>query len=171
MPRRRIPGVLRASDAMLMINVDRPGMKILMPNKFFDYLAAGRPMIVNLEAEVTDWVRKAECGLVADADRPEDLARVVRELRADPKRAEEMGRRAYQLARDQFDRDELHRGWESILVRAAECVASGRGWMRQEAPGMRSAAEIPFRREGTGRCGGFGNPPRDPKEAPGITGG
>lgn len=118
-PQECIPPILLACDAMLMLNVDRPGMKILMPNKFFDYLAAGRPLIVNIRAEVTDWILSAHCGLLADPGHPEDFARAVRDLRSNPDLAREMGRRARRLAQESFDRAELNRQWESLLAQVA----------------------------------------------------
>ncbi len=118
-PKGDVPGILKACDAMLMNNVDRPGMKILMPNKFFDYLAAGRPLITNIDAETTDYIREAECGLLSDPGDPSDLVRVVRELRTDEAGAERMGRNARDLCARLFDRANLHRTWETVLTRAA----------------------------------------------------
>jgi len=118
-PRGRVPGILKACDAALMINVDRPGMKDLMTNKFFDYLASARPIVVNLEAELTNWMRRSDCGLLADPKRPEDLARVLRELKANAAEAEQMGLRGRRLAEEQFDRAKLHKKWEDVLARAA----------------------------------------------------
>jgi len=118
-PRGAIPGILKACDAMLMLNSSRPGMQYLMPNKFFDYLAAGRPIIVNVDAEVTEWVLGSACGLLADPADARGLACAVRQLRADPERAAEMGRRARDLAVCRFGRHGLHGRWKDVLAGAA----------------------------------------------------
>ncbi len=121
-PRRSVPGILKACDVMLMINAVRPGMQILMPNKFFDYLAAGRPMITNIRSELTDWILEADCGVVAEC--PEELAPALRRFADDPREAAEMGRRGRDLAGAHFDRAALNQQWETVLMRA---IAGGVG--------------------------------------------
>lgn len=119
-PRGRVAGVLKACDVTLTLCADVPGMQYLMPNKFFDYLAAGKPLVANVRAECADWIRRAGCGILADPQRPAGLAEVLLELRAHPGRMRRMGRRARQLARRRFDRRKLNARWETILSRAAQ---------------------------------------------------
>ncbi|KKN11638.1 hypothetical protein LCGC14_1024450 [marine sediment metagenome] len=118
-PRRQVPGILMACDAMLMINSSRPGMGYLMTNKFFDYLASGRPIVANVRAELTEWMLHAGCGELADPDDPQALAEALRRLRDDPDRAARMGSQGRELARREFDRHRLGRRWERILAAAA----------------------------------------------------
>ena len=118
-PRAAVPGILKACDAMLMINRSGPGMQYVMPNKFFDYLASGRPIVTNVEAELTGWVREADCGLVAKPDDPAGLARALERLRADPQAARAMGDRGRALAADRFDRRRLAVDLEKVLAAAA----------------------------------------------------
>jgi glycosyltransferase involved in cell wall biosynthesis len=126
-PRGTVPGILKACDAMLMINRSGPGMQYVMPNKFFDYLASGRPLVSNVDAELTGWVREADCGLVAKPDDPADLARALERLRADPQGAREMGDRARALAADRFDRRRLVVDLEKVLAAAAGLRPEGAG--------------------------------------------
>ena len=122
-PKERIPGILRASHAVLMMNQDRPGMKILMPNKFFDYLAAGRPLLVNLEAEVTTWIRRADCGVCLAPNDPATMKEALALLRNDPARAQRMAANARRLAEEHFDRKVLNVQWEQVLQEAAASQA------------------------------------------------
>ncbi len=119
-PQKEIPGILLSCDAMLMINSSLPGMQYLMSSKFYDYLASGRPLIINVQAAVTDWITRADCGLLCDPSRPEDFARVAGELRSNPLRAEQMGKNAKKLARTHFDRTRLNEQWEHVLAMACE---------------------------------------------------
>jgi len=127
--RRFVPGILRACDVALMIYFCGPGMEYFMPNKLFDYLAAGLPIAINIPAESAEWVRRAGCGLVTDGADPSTLADAIRQIRRDPKAARRMGRRAGQLARERFDRADLHRRWEDLLASVARPVGgpAGRG--------------------------------------------
>jgi glycosyltransferase involved in cell wall biosynthesis len=117
--RARVPGILKACDVSLMIDQVVPGSEYGMGNKFFDYLAAGLPMITNTPAEMWDHVREYDCGILVDAERPEELAGALAALKADPARAKAMGRRALQLAADRFDRAALHGKWEELLAEVA----------------------------------------------------
>lgn len=122
-PKDQVPGILKACDAALMINRERETMKILMPNKFFDYLASGRPLVVNVRSEVTEWILGRDCGLLSDPFEPADFARVVDQLKNNSEEAERLGRNARRLAEDEFDRAALNRRWEQVL---AEAAAAGR---------------------------------------------
>jgi glycosyltransferase involved in cell wall biosynthesis len=114
-PRLRVAGILKACNAALMIDRVLPGAEYALPNKFFDYLAAGLPMISNTPAELWDPLREANCGILVDTERPEELARTLVDLKGDPARAREMGRRAHDLAAQQFDRVRLNQEWRDLL--------------------------------------------------------
>jgi glycosyltransferase involved in cell wall biosynthesis len=114
-PRSRIPAILKASDAALMIYWVLPGAEYELPNKFFDYLAAGLPTLSNMPAELWDHLEEAGCGILTDTTRPEELARALEALKADPQRVREMGRRALDLAASRFDRVRLHETWKELL--------------------------------------------------------
>jgi len=117
--RERVPGVLKAADATLLINASGPGMQYVMTSKFYDYLAAGRPILVNAECEAAEWIRAAGAGLFAEPDDPALLAAAIDRLRADPDEAAAIGRRARNLAAKEFNQADLNARWEQLLVRVA----------------------------------------------------
>ncbi len=59
-----------------------PIVKTSAPGKLGDYLAAGRPILVNAPADsfVAWYITKHRCGLVVDKEDPEELARAVDRL-------------------------------------------------------------------------------------------
>jgi glycosyltransferase involved in cell wall biosynthesis len=117
--RELVPGILQAADVALMIDLVTPGAETSLPNKFFDYLAAGLPMITNNPAELWDHLQQARAGVLVDDRRPAQLIEALRELRDDHDKARELGRRARELAALRFDRELLHQHWEQVLVAAA----------------------------------------------------
>ena len=84
-----------------------PGAETSLPNKFFDYLAAGLPTITNNPAELWDHLREARAGLLVDDRQPAELAEALRRLRDDPAAAREMGARARALAALIADRSSI----------------------------------------------------------------
>jgi glycosyltransferase involved in cell wall biosynthesis len=67
MPRNHLLGILKEVDAGLMIttNLIRSMPKCPnLPRKFFDYLACGLPVLVNVEGDMSEVIQKNEIGLV-----------------------------------------------------------------------------------------------------------
>jgi glycosyltransferase involved in cell wall biosynthesis len=64
-----------------------------LPNKLFQYMAAGIPVVASDFPQIRDVVVGTGAGLVVDTRRPAAIAAAINELLADPARAREMGRR------------------------------------------------------------------------------
>lgn len=86
------------------------------PNKMFDALAAGKPVLVNVPGWLGDIVKNNNCGRSLDPHKPEALADALEELSANPKLCREMGRNARALAEREFDRLKLAARLENILL-------------------------------------------------------
>lgn len=72
-----------------------------LPNKLFQYMAAGIPVVASDFPQVRDVVMGSGCGLVADATRPGELADAIASVLADPE-APAMGRRGAAAVVDRF---------------------------------------------------------------------
>jgi len=90
------------------------------PNKMFDALAAGKPVLINVSGWLGDMVEDNNCGRCLDPHRPEMLADALEELAADAELCREMGKNARTLAEREFDRVKLARHLESVLLEAVE---------------------------------------------------
>ncbi|MCD6303513.1 MAG: glycosyltransferase family 4 protein [Planctomycetes bacterium] len=123
--RRAVGGIIRACDVGLMICYPAAGVSYWMPNKFFEYLAAGKPVLANARTEAGLWIERTGCGILTDPDEPRQLADALRRMRDEPKTRRRMGRAALRLARERFDRRELNGRWERILAAAAGLPAAG----------------------------------------------
>jgi glycosyltransferase involved in cell wall biosynthesis len=77
------------------------------PNKFFDYLAAGLPVLTNYPGWVADLVVNSRCGYAVEPDNPDAFADALEAAANDGDSLKSKGRRARQLAESQFDRDRL----------------------------------------------------------------
>lgn len=86
------------------------GAKVLdtsSPNKFFESLAAGVPVIQNTNGWMKDYLEKHNIGFTLNPDDPEGLADLLIELSGKPEMGREMGSRARELAAKEFDKDIL----------------------------------------------------------------
>jgi glycosyltransferase involved in cell wall biosynthesis len=109
-PVAEVPHVMMAGD-LHIITVKRGLEGVVVPSKLYSTLAAGRPVLViaSPESDAARIVTAAGCGMVADPDDPGAVAAAVRQLRSDPGRLAEMGRRARETAKHYARVDELNR--------------------------------------------------------------
>jgi glycosyltransferase involved in cell wall biosynthesis len=88
------------------------------PNKMFDSLAAGKPVLINVGGWLGETIEYNECGRCLAADQPESLADALVELAGDRAQCEAMGRNARALAEREFDRHLLAERLETVLCEA-----------------------------------------------------
>jgi len=79
-----------------------------LPNKPFQYLAAGKPIISSLPGELREILETSEAGLNYTAGDPESLAAAVLEFINSPTQIASMGQNAYSLFRSKFNAETIY---------------------------------------------------------------
>jgi len=74
-----------------------------LPNKLFQYMAAGVPVVASDFPQVREVVRDSGCGLVVDTSRPADIAAAVNWILSDPGRALVMGERGRAAVEERYN--------------------------------------------------------------------
>jgi glycosyltransferase involved in cell wall biosynthesis len=64
-----------------------------LPNKLFQYMAAGIPVVASDFPQVREIVESAGCGVLVDATRPRAIAEAIEHIGSDPVEAKAMGAR------------------------------------------------------------------------------
>ncbi len=110
------PSISKESLAQLLPQMDA-GMMILKnipafyygtsPNKFFDYIACGLPVLNNYPGWLANVITDNRCGMVAPADNAQAFVEAVLWLRDHPDERRAMGARSRELAERSFSRDQL----------------------------------------------------------------
>ena len=77
------------------------------PNKFFDYIASGLPVLVNYPGWIAELVEANNCGWAVAPDEPARIADALQEAASSPAIAAERGKAALELGRREFDREML----------------------------------------------------------------
>jgi len=103
-------------DAGLMILDNVPAFYYgTSPNKFFDYIAAGLPVLNNYPGWLADLIGEAGCGIPVKPADPEAFAEALIQLADQEDQRVEMGARARVLAETEFDRHKLANQWVDFI--------------------------------------------------------
>ncbi len=107
MPREALAARLGAAPAMILVLKPIPVFDTVSPNKFFDALAAGIPVVQTTQGWIRQVLADHDCGVTVDPRRPESLADALVALGDDRARRDRMARNARRLARNTFATDLL----------------------------------------------------------------
>jgi len=117
-----MPQVLAAADACIAILKPLDVYKTTYPNKVFDYMAAGKPVILAIDGVIRKVVEDAGAGLFSPPGDPETLAQAVLELAFDRRRGEALGKAGRIYVEAHFDRPSMVDKMEQAML----AVSSGR---------------------------------------------
>ncbi|HMG46755.1 MAG TPA: glycosyltransferase family 4 protein [Allosphingosinicella sp.] len=119
MVKMRLAGLMAASDIGMQILANVSAFYYgTSPNKFFDYIAAGRPVLCNYPGWVADLIQRNDCGFAVPPENPAGFADALEAAAEDRARLRTMGGNARRLAQE-FDRTRLADQW-------ADWVTEGR---------------------------------------------
>ena len=104
-PKDRIASVMAAENAGLAILKKLDMFKTTYPNKVFDIMACGDPVICQIDGVIREAVESNHAGIFAEPGDPRALADAVLKLAADPDGCREMGRNGQKAVEEQFSRD------------------------------------------------------------------
>ena len=119
-PKTEIGKVLAASDVGVATLLDIPEFRTPFPNKVFDYMAAGRPVLLAIDGAARELVESAGAGLAVPPGDDQALAEAVVKLSDDPDQRRQMG----QAGRSYIEREHTLEGQvqklEAIFQQAIE---------------------------------------------------
>ena len=108
----RLAGLMAASDVGLQCLANVPAFYYgTSPNKFFDYIAAGVPVLNNYPGWLAEMISQHRCGFAVPPDNPAAFADALEQAAADRVALKTMGKRGYALAKMEFDRALLADRW------------------------------------------------------------
>src|SRR5690554_3271280 len=115
-----LAGLMRSTDLGLQILANVPAFYYgTSPNKFFDYIAAGVPVLNNYPGWLAEMIEREQCGYAVPPATPEAFADAVERAAAEREQLPDMGQRAKALAEREFDREKMASKWVDWVVGAA----------------------------------------------------
>lgn len=106
-PKSEMPGALAAADACIAVLKPIPLYGTVYPNKVFDYMAAGRPIVLAIDGVIRQVVEAAAAGIFTQPGDPIAMADSIRRLAADPEKARMMGLAGRAYIEEHYDRKHL----------------------------------------------------------------
>lgn len=107
-PKTELTAYLKGADAGLMTLANVPAFYYgTSPNKFFDYIAMGMPVINNYPGWLAGMIAEHKCGLAVPPDDPQAFAAAIEKMADDRTLARLAGINARALAELTFDRTDL----------------------------------------------------------------
>jgi glycosyltransferase involved in cell wall biosynthesis len=107
-PKRELTTLTAAADVGLMILANVPAFYYgTSPNKFFDYIAAGLPVVNNYPGWLAEIISENNCGIAVPPADPVAFADALVTLRNNRDLRNLMGKNARKLAENQFNREKL----------------------------------------------------------------
>lgn len=109
--------VVNCCDASITSFLNLPILQTNSPNKLFDSLSAGKPIIVNSAGWTKDLVEQQDCGFYVNPETPSDLAAKLEYYKDQNETLERWGRNARKLSEDVYDKDILSAQVADVLER------------------------------------------------------
>lgn len=108
----RLAALMAATDVGLQVLANVPAFYYgTSPNKFFDYIAAGLPVLNNYPGWLAELIDEHQCGFAIPPDNPTAFADALEQAAADRPALQAMGQRGLALANTQFERQALAEKW------------------------------------------------------------
>lgn len=117
MPKNEIIKQIKQADVGLMIVEDYKILRDNSANKFFDFLAAGLPVIINYGGWQKDVLEKGNAGRGFDYEDKEGFYNYLIKLKNNRDTREELGFNAKKLAIDEYDSQFLSEKFEKLLLK------------------------------------------------------
>lgn len=104
----KLAGLMASADIGLQILANVPAFYYgTSPNKFFDYISAGLPVLNNYPGWLAELITKEQCGFAVHPENPQAFADALEQAANQREKLIEMGRNGQQVAREQFNRSIL----------------------------------------------------------------
>jgi len=119
MSKKKLPQILSVSTVLTSFVINKEILWNNSANKFFDGLAAGKPLMINYGGWQADLLNEYDAGIVVSPDDPIIGAKKLNNLLQDKQRLQNMGQSGLELAKTVFNRNELYKSFENVLLEAS----------------------------------------------------
>lgn len=111
-PKIKLSGLMAGADIGLQVLRNVPAFYFgTSPNKFFDYISAGLPVLNNYPGWLAGLIEETDCGFAVPPDDPTAFADALIAAASDREALRQKGMNAQELAKTRFTRAKLSSDW------------------------------------------------------------
>lgn len=121
-PKNKISVYLQASDVCFAILKPIELYKTTFPNKVFDYMAAGKPIILAIDGVIRDVVESADCGIFCEPGNPHSVANTIIKMYRNRSKLDKIGKRGKAYLERNFNRMIIAKDFSELIE---EMVGTG----------------------------------------------
>ena len=115
-PKKSIPSLLNAADALVITLRSAELFSYgVSPNKIFEYMASGKPILCAVNGEMADLVTSANAGVAIQPENPEALVQGILSLIEDRRKYSIYGVSGRKFVEENFSRSRIVEGLVSVL--------------------------------------------------------
>lgn len=118
-PRGKIPALIRASSAGMVLLRKSEVFKTVIPTKLLEFMACGRPVILGAEGQAREVVQNAGCGVCIPPEDSESLAAAIERLFIDPQLRNRLGANGRQYVVRYLSRGQTAKDYTAVLKRVS----------------------------------------------------
>lgn len=108
--------VVNLCDCSIISFANIPILRTNSPNKLFDSLSAGKPIVVNSCGWTKDLIEQKNCGAYVDPEEPNDLVNLLIDWKNNPTLMNQMGENSRKLAETKYDKSILSKEFVRIIM-------------------------------------------------------
>lgn len=117
----KLAGLMASADIGLQILANVPAFYYgTSPNKFFDYISAGLPVLNNYPGWLAELITKEKCGFAVPPDNPQAFTDALEQAADHREKLVEMGKNSQQVATEQFNRSILAQKFSDWVTGASD---------------------------------------------------
>jgi len=110
----KIPTLFSRATIATSIFLGISEMKNNSANKFFDALAAGKPVMINYGGWQADLIKKTGCGFIIPSNKPENAAKILDKMINNKEKLKEMSKASLTLSQE-FSIENNYRKFEQVI--------------------------------------------------------
>ncbi len=119
-PKEKIPDYINAADVCVAVLKKLDIFKTVYPNKIFDYMACGKPIIIGIDGVARELVEKAECGIFAEPENPEKIKDTVLLFYNNKNLRKMYGNRGRKFVEEQMNRKIMAEKYKELLKNVSQ---------------------------------------------------
>jgi len=125
-PRERIPAIISASDAGLVLLKKTDVFKTVIPTKMLEFMSCARPVILGVEGQAQKIVEEAGAGIVIEPEKSSALAHAIKRLAGDLSLGATLGKNGREYIVRRFSRKQTAEDYIQVLQELCGIVPVGK---------------------------------------------